>query len=105
METVFGTLWRKVQPRREIRHLASKGVIIEDHFVYRAKKYVLDELNELSTMIEKTFVYAGKEEVLDDSEEYCHDRDYHRPRDDYWGEDNWAQHEHDREDAFRRQGD
>jgi len=111
MCTVFYTLWRKVQPRREIRWLTSKGMIIADHFVYRLKKGVLDELNELSTMIEKTFVYAGKEEVIDDDEDSVRGPE-RRPRDDYWGweedywgEDNWAQREHDREDAFRRQGD
>jgi hypothetical protein len=112
METVFHTLMllvrRRRERRREITILQSKGAIIED---YDVKKKVLDELNELGTIIEKTFVYAGKEEVIDEEEDYVRLPE-RRPRNDYWGweedywaEDNWEQREHDREDAFRRQGD
>lgn len=108
METVFNTLWQLRRRRREITFLQSKGAIIED---YDVKKKVLDELNELGTIIEKTFVYAGKEEVIDEEEDYVRLPE-RRPRNDYWGweedywaEDNWEQREHDREDAFRRQGD
>ena len=115
---VFETLWDFRQRGREISRLASKGAIIEDQFVYRVKTNVLLELDGFCTVDESDDEDRNSEEGLrpwsgvkpycfnDDDEDYVR-RPERRPRNDYWGweedywaEDNWAQYEHDRDDAF-----